>query len=253
MNEKHTLNLQFFLFFGVKIPPLWLILLSVLFLPACGASPVEPRLPTATLRISETPPILDGFLGTNTPVPYTRVPESLTPSPAPIGAQILTNGGFESGVGGWDRSYGSLSHTRSDYHTGPGAGRLTASDPSGFSEYRGNIGQCIDLTEYLDQWPMIDGDMYMTLEAYLRPGEDIYRTTLNGIFIDDTRCGTGHVGSFDIPALEGAYDWILLVGDAVIPDSARSIHVFISTSGANDTAEVLIDDVRAYPGDPRIH
>ena len=177
----------------------------------------------------------------------------MTPSPIPIGPQILANSGFDNGVGDWDRPYGSLSHTKTNFHTGPGAGRLTTSDFSGFMEYRGNIGQCIDLTDYLDQWPVINGDMHMVLEAYLRPGEDIYRVTLNGIFIDDTRCGTGHMSSFDIPALEGSDDWFLLSGDAVIPDTARSIHVFISANGATDTAEVLIDDVRAYAWDPGIH
>ena len=171
----------------------------------------------------------------------------------PESLQILTNSSFDTGVGGWDRPYGTLSHTKASFHTGPGAARLTTCDSSGFIEYRGNIGQCIDLTDYLGQWPVIDGDMHMVLGAYLLPGEDLYRATLNGIFIDDNHCGTGHVGSFDIPALEGGDDWVLLIGDAPIPDTAQSIHVFISASGATDTAEVLIDDVRAYASAPGIH
>ena len=53
--------------------------------------------------------------------------------------------------------------------------------------------------------------------------------------------------------VKGGDDWFLLSRDAVIPDTARSIHVFISANGATDTAEVLIDDVRAYARGPGIH
>ena len=234
-----------------------LLTLSVMtILSGCGSAADESVVTAAPSPINQSPQsptITIEPLITNTSAPNIQEPEISTPSPAPVGPQILANSGFDTGVKDWDRPYGTLSHTKSRYHTGPGAARLTTSDSSGFMDYLGNMGQCVDLSDYLDEWPLIDGDRYMTLEAYLLPGEDLSRVTLNGIFIDDKNCGTGHVGSFDIPALAGSDDWILLSGMTTVPETAQSFHVFISASGRTDQASVLIDDIRAYASDPKIH
>jgi hypothetical protein len=229
------------------------IYILVLLLAACAGQIKETLTPpTLTLLSDDQGSLKTAMMPSETVAPTSAETAiiSLTPSPTPIGPQILANSGFDSGVGSWDRPYGALTHTKADFHNGPGAGRLTTSDSSGFMDYLGNIGQCIDLTDYVEQWPAIDGAKHMRLEAYLLPGEEISRVTLNGIFIDDKSCGTGHVGSFDIPAVEEADDWILLSGETILPESAQSLHVFISASGATDQASVLIDDVRAYSIDP---
>ena len=181
--------------------------------------------------------------------PTSTIP-ALTPSPILIGPQIVLNSSFDDGVKGWEQPYGDLQHTTADFHTRSGAARLVTNSATGFLDYRASAGQCIDMTSYMAEWPKFGSQLYMTLEVYLKTDEEITNVTLNGIFLDDTECGTGQVGYFDIPALGGSEPWTRVVGIREIPVETRSFHVFINASGKTDSATILIDDLRAYAAEP---
>ena len=210
---------------------------------------LAPKSSSATVTPNTSPAIDKSESTPSSQEAGTMESATLTASPTPIGPLVVLNGGFDSGIGGWDIPYGILNQITSDYHTGPGAARLQTSDFSGLIDYRGNVGQCIDLSDFLDDWPVIEGLKYMTLEAYLRTGPDITNVSLNGIFLDDNRCGTGQAGFFDFPPIDNSQEWVKVSGTTIKPETARSLHVFINASGATDTASVLIDDIRAYATD----
>lgn len=188
--------------------------------------------------------------GTALPTATNPASPTLTPAPTLSGPQVVLNSGFDEGVLHWDQPYGVLKHTTSDFHTGPGAARLITNSETGFLDYRGNAGQCIDLSSFLTEWPDFGGQLYMTLVAYLRTDEEITNVSLNGIFLDDPHCGTGQVGFFVIPSLAGDRPWTQVAGTSSIPTEARSLHVFINANGATAAATVFIDDLRAYSAEP---
>lgn len=159
---------------------------------------------------------------------------------------MIRNIGFDSSINHWERPYGDLKHTTSVYHTGPGAAQLITSDETGFLEYRGNMGQCVDLSDFIPDWPLVAGEMIMTLEAYVLTGAEITNVSLNGIFVEDTHCGTGLIHAFEIPPIGGSRDWTRLSGTTTIPTTARSLHVFISATGTIDSVTVYVDDIQAY-------
>ena len=164
--------------------------------------------------------------------------------------QIVQDGNFTLGTGGWEKPYGRLVHTTSEYVTGPGAAKLITSDSSGSLDYRGTFGQCIDLSDKLDDWPEVDGQKYMTLEAYLKTGVNIASATLNGIFLESTRCSQEQVGYIYPPSVSENQDWTRVSDTVAIPDTAKSLHVFVWATGRNDSATMYVDDIRACAPSP---
>ena len=118
---------------------------------ACGGS--APETPPRPSRITPT------FAATAEATDSREATGMEGPTPAPLptltGPQVVLNGGFDSGIRNWKRPYGVLRHVTSEYHTGPGAARLTTGDETGFLEYRGNFGQCVDLSSFLEDWPVV--------------------------------------------------------------------------------------------------
>ncbi len=180
--------------------------------------------------------------------PQSVQPDS--PSPTLVEPQLVLNSSFDDGVQHWEQPYGVLKYTASDYHTGPGAARLITNSSTGFLDYRGSVGQCITLQSFLTDWPEFEGQMYMILEAYLRPDQDITNVSLNGIFLDDPQCGTGQVGFFVIPPLAGNQTWTRVTGTSLLPPEAQSLHLFVNANGVTESASVYIDDVHAYSAEP---
>jgi hypothetical protein len=214
--------------------------------PSTPNKPARTPSPKATTKPTDFPTATAIAIAT-----ATATTESIiTPIEMLSGPQIIMNSSFDSGTKNWERPYGKLAHTTREYYTPPSAARLSTTDETGFLDYQGSFGQCIDLSGFLEDWPVINDQKYMTLEAFLHPDAEISNITVNGIFSEDTRCGTGHVGYFEIPSLEGNLDWTNVSSTTAIPVSANSLHVFVNASGTSGQATVLIDDIRAYPSDP---
>lgn len=184
------------------------------------------------------------------PTATNQASRTLTPSPTLIGPQVVLNGGFDDGLQHWEQPYGVLKHTTSEYHTGPGAARLITNSSTGFLDYQGNVGQCIELPNFLLERPEVEGQLFMTLEAYLRTDAEITSVSLNGIFLTETQCRTGQVGFFELPTLVGTQPWTRVAGTTLIPAEAVSFHVFINAYGNSASASVFIDDLRAYSAEP---
>jgi len=226
-----------------------------------SAEPTETPVPTATMKPTDTPAPTatvgptDTLAPTTTarptdiPVPTATAEPTPTPAPTPI-AQVVKNGGFESDTGHWDRPYGTLRRSTSEYNTGPGAAQLITSDPDGLGDYRGTFGQCIDLRGELGDWPELDGQKHLTLEAHLKTDASITSVTLHGIFLEDARCRITHVGQLPLQEVSGNQDWTKVSASALIPDTANSLHVFVWATGLNNSAAVYVDDIWAYPSSP---
>jgi hypothetical protein len=173
-----------------------------------------------------------------------------TPVPVATARQVVQNGSFDSDTGHWDRPYGTLRRTTSEYNTEPGAAQLITSDSSDHLDYRGTFGQCINLRSTLGDWPESGDQKQMTLEAYLKTDASIADVSLNGIFLESTRCDKAQVGYINPPSVAGNQDWTRVSATAAIPDTANSMHVFVWATGVNDSATVYVDDIRAYSSDP---
>lgn len=218
-------------------------LLLLMTLAACGArDPEHSAEPSTVLDATQT------ATATDIPKPtYTKITITVTPTIAPIESALVKNGSFDKNTALWEIPYGTLRYTESEYHTEPGAAYLTTSDATNKPDYRGSIGQCINLSAQLDHWPDEGGQKHLAIEAYLQTDTNITSATLNGILSDDSRCGTGHVGRLTTPDLSGGQDWIRVLATINIPDAARSIHLFVWAIGKSDSAAVYVDDVRIYP------
>jgi hypothetical protein len=247
--------------FGNKIHALlcWTILLSQ-SISACQATLEKPQTqisatesqPTITIASEIPDPSLTPTPLTESPLPTKTDPvrPALTPSPTPIGPQVILNGGFDNGLQDWDQPYGDLKHSTAEYHTGSAAAGLITSSPTGFLDYHGNMGQCIELSPFLSGWPVFEGQRYLTLEAYFRTGAEITNVSLNGIFLTEPECRTGQAGFFELPTLDGDQPWTRIAGTIPIPTDAVSFHVFVDAYGSTASAIVQIDDLRAYASEP---
>ena len=226
----------------------FIALLLLLILAACGArDPEYGAKPSAVLEITKT------IAATHTPHPTgTMVTITVTPTITPNEPALVKNGSFDKNIAQWEIPYGTLRHTESEYHSEPGAAYLTTSDATNKPNYRGTIGQCINLSGQLDHWPDADGQKHLAIEAYLQTDANITSATLNGILSDDSRCGTGHVGRLATPDLSGGQDWIRVLATIYIPDAAKSIHIFVWATGKSDSAAVYIDDIRIYPASSEV-
>ena len=163
---------------------------------------------------------------------------------------IVQNGSFDADTTRWDKPYGTLAHTTSEYLSAPGAARLVTSYSSDSLERVGTCGQCIDVIGHLDGWPEVDGRKQVVVEAYLRTDAEIASTSLNAIFLSGSRCTGDHVGHLYPEPLAGSQDWTRVSGTMVVPDTAKSLHIFVWATGADDSGTVTVDDVRACPTQP---
>jgi hypothetical protein len=204
-------------------------------LTACGAPASAPS-PTATNTAAPTV----------TTEPTATEKATREPPPPVSGPQVVQNGSFDAGTAGWEHPYGALRHTTYEYYTEPGAARLVTTDASGLGEYRASMGQCIDLSGQLEDWPMSDEGRQLSLEAFINTDAEISEVTLNGIFSNDLHCGVGHVGSLIAPAVSVASDWTRVAIAGLIPDTAKSLHVFVWVISTSESATAYVDDVRAY-------
>lgn len=189
-----------------------------------------------------------------TPPEHTSIPEkSLSPTPtilptntATLNKEFIQNGSFDSNTLHWEQPYGQLSHTKEEFHTGPGAAQVITNS-SGSSGYLGTFGQCIDLRNKLENWPETDGGKALIIEAYFKTGENIDYASLNAIFSRDRRCGSTHLGSISPPKVSRNQDWTKVSETIVLPEKAISLHVFVWASGLSHSGIVFVDDIRVYP------
>ncbi len=261
---KPAIKLRF-----IRLVMCWAILISF-GISACQVQTRTPQLPvtwtpsdipSGFLSASHTPnpplSLIPTGLTVSTSLPnvtHTAAPSpTLSPSPTLIGPQLVLNSGFDTGLLGWEQSYGDLRHTATEYHTGPGAARLVTTTATGFLDFQGNAGQCIELNNVMQNWPDFEGQFFMTLEAYFRTDPEITKVSLNGIFLTEPGCRTGQVGYFDLPTLDGNQPWTRLAGTILIPAEAVSFHVFVTAYGTIENAAVYIDDIRAYSSPPPSH
>lgn len=161
----------------------------------------------------------------------------------PWNGVLIENGDFIADVSAWDVPYGKLEHSFESYFSAPGGGIAITNDTSGSVGFRTSFGQCVDLRKLLEASENQSSTLLLELSAVLRTGSKITEITLDGIFLKDTRCGTGHVGSFDRILLESIPDWTEIKTAAIVPETAKSLHVFFSAVGIDESARFYIDDV----------
>ena len=219
--------------------------------PAATVEPADTPAPTATAEPTDTLAPTATAEPTGTPAPTATAEPTPTPAPTPV-SQVVRNGSFDSDTGHWDLPYGTLRRTTSEYRTGPGAAQLITSDSDSLGDYRGTFGQCIGLGGELGDWPEVDGQKYLTLEAHLKTEASITSVTLHGIFLEDARCRITHVGQLPLQEVAGNQDWTRVSASLAIPDTAKSLHVFVWATGLNNSAAVYVDDIWAYPSSPDV-
>lgn len=242
-----------------------LLAITLIALMGCAASsPVTPEAegqPTAPPPPSTWTPTGEA-IPSNTPVPTLRqaqreATETTDPHPAaastPACAQgegIVQNGGFDSDTSDWEKPYGRLVHTTSEYNSAPGAAELVTSHASDSLEHLGTFGQCIDLGAQLDGWPKADGRKHALVEAYLKTDANIVSASLNAVFLSGSRCTGEHVGQLYPGSVVGDQDWTRVSETIALPDTAKSLHVFVWATGIDDSGTVYVDDIQACPSEP---
>ena len=191
-------------------------------------APTATPTPTATTR------------PTNTPTPTGTLPASRMPG------QVLHKNSFESGISQWQQRVGTLNHTTSEYHTAPGAAKMTTAKPDGFGGYSGTSGHCIDLGGELEIRPGAGGQKRVTFEVYLKTDESIMATNL-GVYFHTAQGCKGTFTTDTSPAGIGkGQDWTLVSTAGAIPDTTKSIDIVVHAMGMNNSAAVYIDDVQVY-------
>ncbi|MGD8969522.1 MAG: choice-of-anchor Q domain-containing protein, partial [Anaerolineae bacterium] len=201
-------------------------------------------------------------IANNTPIPTLRkaqgeatetadLPTTAASTPACAqGGGIVQNGGFDSDVSDWEKPYGRLLHTTSEYNSAPGAAQLVTSHSSDSLEQLGTFGQCIDLGAQLEGWPEVDGREQALVEVYLKTDANIVSASLNVIFLSGGRCTGEHVGQLYPGPVAGGQDWTRVSGTMAVPDTAKSLHVFVWATGVDDSGTVYVDDIQACPSEP---
>ena len=226
--------------------------------------------PSVPTRSSAQPPLA----GSAKPVPSPSIPPVATSSPAasppqevtpadqpattatvPPGRlsawQIVSNGGFDSGVNPWKAPYGRLKTTTYVFHAGTGAAQLTTSDVDAYGDHRGTFGQCVDASGRIGDWPQVDGRKYITFEAFLKTGAGITGANLVAIFFENTKCSGEQLNPTGTAAVGENLDWTRVSATTAMPDQAHSIHVYVWATGRTSTATVYVDDIQAWAADPR--
>lgn len=164
-----------------------------------------------------------------------------------ITKQIITNGGFETDVSGWDVNDGVLSHTTTVVHTGDGSGQLDlVNNLEG--GYVGNFSQCIDLSGDLVDWPPLGTDNYITVSGMFKTnagsGSDAFFLTQ---FWANINCSS-HV-SDTFSAGVANQDWTEERYTLAIPADAQSVQIWVF-AGGETSSPVYIDELRAFSSTP---
>lgn len=183
---------------------------------------------------------------TATPAPTQAPPASRPPG------QMLYKDSFESGISQWHQRVGTVNHTTSQYHTAPGAAKMTTAKPDGSGGYSGTSGHCIDLGSELGILPGAGSQKDVTFEAYLKSDESIMAANL-GVYFHTAKGCKGTFTTDTSPAGIGkGQDWTLVSSAGAIPDTTRSIDIVVHAVGVNSSAAVYIDDIQVYlsGGDP---
>jgi len=159
---------------------------------------------------------------------------------------LVLNGHFSEDVSGWEVPYGRLIHSSEYFYSPPGGAVAITNDTGGSLGYRSSFGQCIDLRRFLEIARAEVSEINLVIEVAVKTDPNITEAILNGIFVNDNRCGTGHVGNFERVNLESFQDYAIIKSSSPVPDEAKSLHIFITALGADETARLFIDEVRLY-------
>jgi WD40 repeat protein len=93
----------------------------------------------------------------------------------------------------------------------------------------------------------MDGRKQALVEAYLKTDANIVSASLNAIFLSGSRCTGEHVGQLYPGPVTGGQDWTKVSGTMAVPDTAKSLHVFVWATGSDDSGTVSVDDVQICP------
>ena len=198
------------------------------------------ELATAVVKPTSTPMPMATARPTNTPTPTRALPASQTPG------QALHKNSFESDISQWQQRVGTLNYATSEYHTAPGAAKMTTAKSDGFGGYSGTSGHCIDLGGELGFRPGAGGQKRVTFEAYLKTDESIMAANL-GVFFHTAQGCKGTYTTDTSPAEIGkGQDWTLVSTAGAIPDTTKSIDIGVHAMGMSNSAAVYIDDVQVY-------
>jgi dienelactone hydrolase len=173
-----------------------------------------------------------------------------TATPAPAASrspgQVLYKTGFESGTSQWQQRVGMLNHTTSEYHTAPGAAKMTTAKPDGSGGYSGTSGHCIDLSSELGIRPGASGQKDVTFEAYLKSDGSIMAANLGVYFHTAPGCKGTFTTDTSPAGIGKGQDWTLVSTAGAIPDTTRSIDIVVHAVGVNSSAAVYMDDIQVY-------
>ena len=159
---------------------------------------------------------------------------------------LVLNGHFSEDVTEWEVPYGALIHSSEVFYSPPGGAIAITNDTGGSLGYKSSFGQCIDLRRFLEIARAEVSEINLVIELAVKTDPNITEAILNGIFVNDNRCGTGHVGNFERVNLESFQDYAIIKSSSPVPDEAKSLHIFITAIGADETARLFIDEVRLY-------
>jgi pimeloyl-ACP methyl ester carboxylesterase len=175
-----------------------------------------------------------------TPTPAGTRPASRAPGLA------LYKNSFESGISQWQQRVGMLNHTTSEYHTTPGAAKMTTARPDGFGGYSGTSGHCIDLGSELEIRPGAGSQKHVIFEAYLKTDESIMAANLGVYFHTALGCKGTYTTDTSPAGVGKSQDWTLVSTAGAIPDTTQSIDIVVHAMGMNNSASVYIDDIQVH-------
>ena len=190
------------------------------------------ELATPVVKSASTPTATATTRPTNTPTSTRTPPVSRMPS------QMLHKNSFESGIIQWQQRVGMLNHTTSEYHTAPGAAKMTTAKPDVFGGYGGTSGHCIDLSGELDSRPGASGQKHVAFEVYLKTDESIMAANLGVYFHTALRCKGTYTTDTSPAGIGKGQDWTLVSTAGAIPDATKSIDIVVHAMGMNNSATV---------------
>jgi hypothetical protein len=165
-----------------------------------------------------------------------------------MGPQLIRNSSFDADVNAWEQRIGRLRHSAAIYLTAPGAAQVTTTEEQGLSEYRAVFGQCVDLDSALESWPAAGGERLLTLAYHVKTDAEVTQVGLTALFFEEAGCGGTQLDALGPPAIAGNRDWTSTAVTGAIPETAKSVDVFITAVGTTESATVYVDDVQLYPG-----
>ena len=160
--------------------------------------------------------------------------------------QVLHKNSFESGISQWQQRVGTLNYATSEYHTAPGAAKMTTAKPDGFGGYSGTSGYCIDLGSELGIRPGAGSQKDVTFEVYLKTDESIIAANLGVYFHTAPGCKGTFTTDTSPAGIGKGQGWTLVSTAGAIPDTTKAIDIVIHAMGVSQSAAVYVDDVKVY-------